>query len=197
MAFCNHSFKFLWRTVNSKPPSMPYRIVACTFCHSLSRNSCIQQSWPYVWSIMTAYLLLNAPHVRESELWNVSFEKISIQYLPNGWTNGIFWGEITQSGKFLNLESGIRNYFCYWKREGQGIQKPQTIGIQDSSSTDKEWNPTSGIRNPRLDSLTKGDFMLDSLWQNTRIYYAYRYSEFTWTDVSTAIVWNRMKLLHA
>ena len=26
-----HSFKFLWRTVNSKPPTIPFGIVACTF----------------------------------------------------------------------------------------------------------------------------------------------------------------------
>ena len=37
---CN-SFKFLWRTVNSKPPTRPFGIVACTFSDKLSRNSCI------------------------------------------------------------------------------------------------------------------------------------------------------------
>ena len=41
MAFRANSFKFLWRTVNSKPPTMPFRIVACTFSDNLSRNSCI------------------------------------------------------------------------------------------------------------------------------------------------------------
>ena len=150
MAFCNHSFKFLWRTVNSKPPSMPYRIVACTFCHSLSRNSCIQQSWPYVWSIMTAYLLLNAPHVRESEFWNVSFQKISIP--PQRMDNGIFWrgdntiGEIFDSGirnpeLFLLLESGrSRNpeatndwdpgFKLYWQRVESNIWNPEsTVGF--------------------------------------------------------------------
>ena len=37
---CN-SFKFLWRTANSKPPTLPFGIVACTFSDNLSRNSCI------------------------------------------------------------------------------------------------------------------------------------------------------------
>ena len=37
-----HSFKFLWRTVNSKPPTIPFGIVACTFVDNLSQNSCIQ-----------------------------------------------------------------------------------------------------------------------------------------------------------
>ena len=37
-----HSFKFLWRTVNSKPPTIPFGIVACTFSDSLSRNSCLR-----------------------------------------------------------------------------------------------------------------------------------------------------------
>ena len=38
--FC-HSFKFLWRRVNSKPHTIRFRIVACTFWNNLSRNSCI------------------------------------------------------------------------------------------------------------------------------------------------------------
>ena len=37
-----HSFKFLWRTVNSKPPTILFEIVACTFSDNLSRNSCIR-----------------------------------------------------------------------------------------------------------------------------------------------------------
>ena len=36
-----HSFKFLWTTVNSKPPTVPFRIVACSFSDNLSQNSCI------------------------------------------------------------------------------------------------------------------------------------------------------------
>ena len=37
-----HSFKFLWRTVNSKPPTIPFGVVACTFSDNLSRNSFIR-----------------------------------------------------------------------------------------------------------------------------------------------------------
>ena len=44
MAFRANSFEFLWRTVNSKPPTMPFGIVACTFSDNLSRNSCICSS---------------------------------------------------------------------------------------------------------------------------------------------------------
>ena len=36
-----HSFKFPWRTVNSKPPTIPLRIVACTFSDNPSQNICI------------------------------------------------------------------------------------------------------------------------------------------------------------
>ena len=32
---------FLWRTVTSKSPTIPFGIVACTFSDNLSRNSCI------------------------------------------------------------------------------------------------------------------------------------------------------------
>ena len=36
-----HSFKFLWRTGQTKPPTIPFGIVACTFSDNLSRNSFI------------------------------------------------------------------------------------------------------------------------------------------------------------
>ena len=36
-----HFSNFLWRTVNSKPPTIPFGMVACTFSDNLSRNSCI------------------------------------------------------------------------------------------------------------------------------------------------------------
>ena len=43
----NHIFVLLlanlWSTVNSKPPTMPFGIVACTFSDNLSRNSCIRE----------------------------------------------------------------------------------------------------------------------------------------------------------
>ena len=37
-----HSFKFLWRTVHSKPPTIPFGIIACTFSDNLPRSSCIR-----------------------------------------------------------------------------------------------------------------------------------------------------------
>ena len=43
MAFRANSFKFLWKQENSKPPTMPFRIVACTFPDNLSRNSCMRE----------------------------------------------------------------------------------------------------------------------------------------------------------
>ena len=57
-------------------------------------------------------------------------------------------------------ESGSRNpgNFCSWNPESRvlksGIQLkesgiPLTIGIQNLSSPDKDWNPVPGIRNPR------------------------------------------------
>ena len=45
------SFKFLWRTVNSKPPTIPFRIVACTFSDNLSRNSCMHKISACVWFV--------------------------------------------------------------------------------------------------------------------------------------------------
>ena len=66
---------------------------------------------------------------------------------------------IPKSGKFVAC--GIRNLgnFCLWNPESwaleSGIQLkkygiPLTmIGIQNPSSTDKDWNPVPGIQNPR------------------------------------------------
>ena len=62
-------------------------------------------------------------------------------------------------GNFLFVESGIKEYFgCgiwnpeLWNPECRIQLKeseiPQKIGIQSPSSTDKDWNPVSGIRNP-------------------------------------------------
>ena len=55
---------------------------------------------------------------------------------------------------------GIRNpeNFCFWNPKSwvleSGIQLkesgiPPMIGIQNPSSTDKDWNPVPGIRNPQ------------------------------------------------
>ena len=59
----------------------------------------------------------------------------------------------------LVMESGFHNSgnFCLWNPEswapesGKQLKKsgiPLTIGIQNPSSTDKDWNPVPGIRNP-------------------------------------------------
>ena len=63
-----------------------------------------------------------------------------------------FW--LVESGilEILVVESGIREYFARGIRNStQGIQNLTilTLGIQNPSSTDKYWNPVSGIRNAR------------------------------------------------
>ena len=66
---------------------------------------------------------------------------------------------IPKSGKFFAC--GIRNVanFCLWNPESwaleSGIQLKKSgipltmIGIQNPSSSDKDWNPVPGIQNPR------------------------------------------------
>ena len=54
----------------------------------------------------------------------------------------------------LVMESGFRNpgNFGPWNPEsGKQLKKsgiPLTIGIQNPSSTDEDWNPVPGIQNP-------------------------------------------------
>ena len=48
--------------------------------------------------------------------------------------------QVGESDKFLLVESGIQ-----FKESGI----PLTIGIQNPSSTNKDWNPVPGIRNPQ------------------------------------------------
>ena len=63
-----------------------------------------------------------------------------------------------RTGKFLLVESGLRETFAYGIcNPGPyfGIQLkecriPRTIGIHNPSSTVKDWYPVPGIRNPRL-----------------------------------------------
>ena len=63
-----------------------------------------------------------------------------------------------RTGKFLLVESGLRETFAYGIcNPGPyfGIQLkecriPRTIGIHNPSSTVKDWDPVPGIRNPRL-----------------------------------------------
>ena len=78
----------------------------------------------------------SSPRVRESWFWNP--EKFCV------------WNP--KSEKNLLVECGIQ-------LKESGI--PLAIGIQNPSSTDKEWNPVPAIRNPWrgtvLDSLTWGD----------------------------------------
>ena len=55
---------------------------------------------------------------------------------------------IAESGKFLLVESGILGL-----ESGMQLKESRiilTTGIQNPSSTDKDWNPVGGIHNPRL-----------------------------------------------
>ena len=63
-----HSFKFLWKTVNSKPPTIPFEVVACTLSDNLSRNSCIHvlrgalsmchAGWMKPWLFVTTFCII-------------------------------------------------------------------------------------------------------------------------------------------
>ena len=46
-----HSFKFLWKTVNSRPPTIHFAVVACTLFDNLSRNSCIKDMYATVFVV--------------------------------------------------------------------------------------------------------------------------------------------------
>ena len=65
LPFSCHSFKFLWRKVNSKPPTIPFGVVACTLSDNLSRNSCMLITlgpWAYgQWSLLASSLREASP----------------------------------------------------------------------------------------------------------------------------------------
>ena len=65
-----HSFKFLWRTVHSKPPPIPFGIVAYTFSDNLSRNSCKQ-----VLAFESVDEILRCDHSNETS-FQQSFHKV-------------------------------------------------------------------------------------------------------------------------
>ena len=63
-----------------------------------------------------------------------------------------------RTGKFLLVESGLRETFAYgicnpgpyFRIQLKECRIPRTIGIHNPSSTVKDWYPVPGIRNPRL-----------------------------------------------
>ena len=105
-----HSFKFLWRTVHSKPPPIPFGIVAYTFSDNLSRNSCKQ-----VLAFESVDEIVRCDHSNETS-FQQSFHKVPpfitlciyrglsvlpnlplrLEYLRVRWFN-------TQSGLYLSL----------------------------------------------------------------------------------------------
>ena len=71
-----------------------------------------------------------------------------MEWFSNKNSKGI---RIAESGKFLLVESGILVL-------ESGIQLKEsriilTTGIQNPSSTDKDWNPVGGIRNRGVESI--------------------------------------------
>ena len=55
----------------------------------------------------------------------------------------------------LFTESGIcENFACGIQNTAQRIQYPLSIGIQNPSSTDKDWNPAAGVHYRRLSSIS-------------------------------------------
>ena len=93
MAFRANSFKFLWRTVNSKPPTMPFGIVACTFSDDLSRNSCIQFKLA-VWRVTHGEPNIGEVSPRNRFIARHSFKMLLSEPLPHGRPHmnaGILW----------------------------------------------------------------------------------------------------------
>ena len=74
-----HSFKFLWRTVNSKPLTIPFGLVACTFSDNLSRNSCICCTC----TIATWRLRLQAPLVACYDNFEFWRQKLHVASKPD------------------------------------------------------------------------------------------------------------------
>ena len=85
MAFPANSFKFFWRTENSKPATMPFGIVACTFSDNLCRNSCILND--FSWWI--SYLFSNSLVILFNYLDTTPQAKRRVKYLS--WINKDYW----------------------------------------------------------------------------------------------------------
>ena len=52
----SYSSKFLWRTRQTKPPTIAFGIVACTFSDNLSRNSCMSKDVLTTFEHLRSYL---------------------------------------------------------------------------------------------------------------------------------------------
>ena len=97
-----HSFKFHWRTVNSKLPTVPFEIVACTFSDNLSANFCIWtkcknwKSW-LSWAIFEGNIshqkLRNCCVAKKlmSHTFSVKFRVFRREFLRS---HSVYWAQI-------------------------------------------------------------------------------------------------------
>ena len=106
-----HSLKFLWKPVNSKPPTIPSGVVAYTLSDNLSRNSCIWtkcKSWKswLSWTICAIFSSLQAKMKEISAIKNckiavakklmshtfsVKFRVFRREFLRN---HSVYWAQI-------------------------------------------------------------------------------------------------------
>ena len=68
---------FFWKTVNSKPPTIPFGIVACTFSDNLSRNSCIYFCLGVIKPSFLLIFFRYGPNIRShcTIVWHRSYQK--------------------------------------------------------------------------------------------------------------------------
>ena len=86
-----------------------------------------------------------------------------------------------ESEKIVPAESGIFRGFGV-RNAAQGIRNPLTIEIQSPTSTDKDWNPVPGIRNPREWNPESKTLLHSLTWGKTDVHPPLFWAPFAVTD---------------
>ena len=125
-----------------------------------------------------SFLFLFSPHVRESGFWNpgnfcfgirnpgLSIPEYSSKNPTNNWNpeSTFHWQRIPNPGNFCWWNPEYSK-FLLWKPESWALRLKEsgislTIGIQNPSSTNRDWNPVPEIRNSRRGIQTPSLFWL-------------------------------------
>ena len=111
-----HSFKFLWRTGQTKPPTILFGIVACTFSDNLSRNSCKQDA-----VIVCIWAFYSSLSLRSFRLAKI-FKHAHLQRTAFGWHYSSVVRQVSVSMKIYEpaitqrnmtqTHLGDRRYWC-------------------------------------------------------------------------------------
>ena len=94
-------FKLLWTTVNSKPPTIPFGIVACTISDNFSRNNCMQSLFRALGYFNSSFNVL----LKDRETKKVSYYLLMVPH--------VCYFEFASESIYLLLQARRNEKICF------------------------------------------------------------------------------------